>query len=579
MINSPTFQYLLIDLTRSQSEQVEIPPEVIRDYPSGTALATWLLHSHTSPGCEPLSPENILVLAPGIFSGLPVPGATTMGVVARSPLTGFWTGGAMGGEFAWALARTGWSAIVIRGKSPELTYLLLDEGRVFFRNASRLSGYPLSRTVAELKQDWGDSAAVLSIGPAGEALVRFALIGDGSPEPGLRGGLGAVLGSKNLKALVLRPDRGISIKQPVDLVGYISSLRLQPGGADATERSIEVLEKLLKAGALPARNFQGVFKQDSWIDEVKKFPYHKKACIGCSIACLKLSPIEIDDDGKSVSAQLGLFPEHVWAAGPMIGLNSLEDTAQVLVHCQEMGLEPVSFGGVAAWAAEALEKGIDLGLDFDSSVGFGRVNWLADLPESIVTNPAINELLGLGAKAAAHKIGADAVDLAAHYEGLELTYSDPRRNYQPLSFLGPALLMLSLQDMSEVEDGEARTRALIRKEDQWALRQTLGLCPFAADVQENVVEIIPDLLRLKDGSNVNSDTLAHWARGLIHLIKTFDWSHGWRPFDQNLSPRFFREDLSASDRVFSTLDRLDRQKQMKEYFSLRGWSEDGRPLP
>jgi aldehyde:ferredoxin oxidoreductase len=222
---------------------------------------------------------------------------------------------------------------------------------------------------------------------------------------------------------------------------------------------------------------------------------------------------------------------------------------------------------------------VDLGLDFDPHAGFGRVDWLVNLPELLVTDPHVRETLGQGVAAAAQKIGGRAISLAAHYEGLELTYADPRRNYLPISFLGPAFFVFPPEDMNEETDNEAIIASLILGEDQWALRQTLGLCPWAAAAHQGLEAILPEMFPLVDGRNVTSETLTRWSEGLIRLIKTFDWREGWRPLNQNLSPRFFEEDLLISDRVFPALDREERHGRLKIYFSKRGWEDDGRPLP
>jgi aldehyde:ferredoxin oxidoreductase len=572
-------QYLSIDLSRSRSELLEVPPEVASEYPYGGALATWLLHTHLPQGTEPLSSQTPIVLVPGVFSGLPFPGATRMAVVTTSPLTGLWAGGVMGGEFAWALARTGWSALVVRGKAPESCFLLLDEGRVFFRKASHIEGCSLSRARDELKRDWGSAAAVLCVGPAGEAMVRYASLSDGTPEPGLRGGVGAVFGSKNLKAVVLRPHRGRSIEHPTDFLEKVSPLMKSLAATEKTQGSVDVLEDMEKAEALPGRNFQEVFTDRGWIESIRKLSSRRSACIGCPIACLKSAPVESEDDGSRSLTELALFSEHLWAAGPLVGLTSVEDTARILIRCRELGLDPISYGGVAAWAAETLEKGIRLGLDFKSDAGFGQVDWLVNLPDMIVTNPEVNELLGQGVRAAAQRIGGAASDLTAHYEGQELTYADPRRNHPPLSFLGPAFPLPLSPDLSLEATGEAAVNDLIAGEDRWALSLTLGLCPWAAMTQVELERITPELLRQVDGRDITGETLVEWSKNLINLIKAFDWHHDWRPFDQNLSARFFQEDLSSADRVFRALDPKDRRDQMKRYFSERGWQEDGRPIP
>ena len=579
MGGSQPHQYLLIDVTESQSQLVDIPPDVIRDYPSGTALATWLLVNHQSPGIEPLSPESVVALAPAMFSGLPLPGATRMAVVTKSPLTGLWAGGTMGGEFAWALSRSGWAGIVIQGRAPDFSYVLVDEGRVFFRKAPRLHGWSTSRVKDELKTEWGNDAAVLCIGPAGEALVRFASVSDGTPEPDLRGGLGAVLGSKNLKAMVLRPDQGRSIAQPAGFLERVEPLMKKLAGANETGGSIAVLDRLEKADALPGRNFREVFRAEDWIDNVNKVPGRKRSCIGCPISCVQLASVEIEEDGGLAQADCGLFPEHVWAAGPLVGIDSPDETARILLRCREHGLEPVSFGGVSAWAAEVVEHGMDLGLDFRTEAGFGRVEWLADLPNVLVTDQAVRELLGKGVAAAAQQIGGAATALAAHYEGLEMSYADPRRNYLPLSFLGPAFFILPSADGNLETGGETTINSLIESEDRWALWQTLGLCPWAAGAEDGLEGILPEIFPLVDGRNITAETLKGWNNGLISLIKTFDWREGWRPFNQNLSQRFFDEDLTISDRVIPALDREKRHNDMKEYFSERGWGDDGRPQP
>ncbi len=574
---SQPLQYLLIDLTHSQSQLLDIPPEVAGEYPSGAALATWLLHSLLPEGTEPLSPDSIVALASGVFSGLTFPGGTRMAVVAKSPLTGLWTGGTMGGEFAWALARSGLAAVVIKGRAPDLSYLLLDEGRVFFRPASRLRARSTSLTRDELKHDWGNDAAVICIGPAGEAQVRFASVHDGSPEPGLRGGLGAVLGSKNLKAMVLRPHQGRSIADPAGFLERVLPLTKQVAGPNATNGSIEVLDRLEKADALPGRNFQGVFKDRAWIEQVQKLPGRKRSCIGCPVSCVQESLMASDEGGADSQTACALFPEHLWALGPLVGLSSPLETARVLLRCLEHGLEPVSFGGVSAWAAETAENGTDLGLEFTSQPGFGQADWLANLPNLLVADPNVNQLLGQGVNAAANKIGGAAIGAAAHYEGLEMTYTDPRRNYLPLSFLGPAFSLFAPLEGNPEITGDEIIKRLIASEDQWALWQTLGICPWAATAQEGLEQILPGLFPLVDGSTISPDTLKGWSKGLIHLIKTFDWREGWRPLNQIISPRFFQEDLTVSEQVFPAVDRKERIGLMKTYFSERGWEEDGRP--
>ncbi|MBW2149970.1 MAG: hypothetical protein JRI22_23545, partial [Deltaproteobacteria bacterium] len=169
-----TKEYLLIDLSSKHSERREISPEILEEYPSGVALAAYLLEHHLPPGTDPLAPESVIVITAGLMAGLPYPGATRFAMTAKSPLTNCWTGGTMGGEFAWALSRSGVLALVIQGRAPDWSYLLLDEDRLFFRQAALLLGKSIDEVRTEINQTWGHETALLGAGPAGEAQIRFA---------------------------------------------------------------------------------------------------------------------------------------------------------------------------------------------------------------------------------------------------------------------------------------------------------------------------------------------------------------------------------------------------------------------
>jgi aldehyde:ferredoxin oxidoreductase len=573
-------EYMLIDLTRRQCESLEIPSNVLQDYPRGTALATFLLSLHQPAGINSLEPESVIVMSPGLLAGTPFPGAATCGLAGKSPLTGFWTGGAMAGEFAGALARCGWHALVIKGRAPGWSYLLLDEGKVFFRDATRILGLSLRRIREELKDAWGSAAAVLGIGLAGEVLVRFSCLSDGSPEHGVRGGLGAVFGSKNLKAVVVRPNGGVQVEKPSEFIGRIETTVKSLGAPENTTGSLALLRKLEQEEALPTHNFQALNSTENWVNDLERLDFKKQACIGCPIACHRTVLFEPDGRDGHPHMDLPLVPEHLWALGPLLGLYSVPDTCLALRNCLDLGLDPVSFGGVAAWACECVEKGISLGLEFGEILGFGNSSCLCGLAQEIVNNPEKREVLGLGAKAAAEKVGGAARAFAVHFQGQELSYADPRRRFYPLSRLGPSLDLTTVADsMDAVSDNKEWAGRLIRLEDRWSLWQVLGICPRAAKPQGNLLQEFPACLGLVGGPEVSAETLKDWGKKLLTLIKEFDYQEGWRPQEQFLGERFFLEDLQGSKILYPAVNRENWYEGYREYFALRGWADENEREP
>ena len=582
MTPSETKTVLLIDLERERSESRQIPEEVLLESPAGIALATRLLTDHLPAGADPLAPESVIVFTTGLLAGMPYPGSTRCAVAAKSPLTGCWAGGTMGGEFAWALCRSGWSAIVLQGRAQDWCYLLLDEGRVYFRPGASLLGKSLRETKDELRHAWGDDIAVLGVGPAGEAGVRFASMSDGSPDRGVRGGLGAVFGAKNLKALVIRPDRPVKIEQPeafleatAPLIRSLSEVKDVPAVQMGTPSA---LKRLNQAHALPSHNFQTVGFQDSWFDGVEGLDVKKRACTGCPLSCVNLFLREKDSETGNETVELPLFPEHLWALGPLLDVTALEEIIKALGACLDMGLDPVSVGVVAAWAAECLQNEIDLGVDLGAEAGFGQGAWLASLPSGITSGSGLRDLLGMGVFRAAKKVGHDAVEAAVHFWGQELSYVDPRRAFQPLSYLGPAF-DLPMGDAAPEEALSDKEWALemIRRENRWAMLETVGICPKAFAAQQDLMGNLAGICRFVIGDAASQERLLLWGRKCVDLIKSFDWREGWRPFDLTLAERFFSRDLAADGETYAALDRKNWNTRMATYFTSREWSPEGMP--
>jgi len=577
-----TKEYLLIDLSSKHSERREISPDILEEYPSGVALATYLLEHHMPPGTDPLAPESTIVITQGLMAGLPYPGATRFAMTAKSPLTNCWAGGTMGGEFAWALSRSGVLALVIQGRAPDWSYLLLDEDRLFFRQAAFLLGKSIDEVKTEIKQTWGQETALLGVGPAGEVQIRFATLSDGSPERGLRGGLGAIFGSKQLKALLIRPNRPVEIGQLDNFINAAAPLHKSLStlvDAPVLEMGLpSVLRKLDQSQSLPSHNFQTTGFEESWFDTVENLDIKKRSCIGCPFSCVRLHPLVDDSSGKKDQTLLPIFPEHLWALGPLLDVNNVENTLQALKACLKTGLDPVSMGVVAAWIAECLENGIDLGIDFRDEAGFRNGRWLASLPEQVTTEPRTRDLLGMGVLKAAEKSGPNAMAFAMHFWGQELSCMDLRSASWPLSYLGPAFDFPGLNGLPGPASSENEPAAeIIGYENRWALLETLGLCHRASAAQEDLMGSLVLFCQFVTDAPVSSKKLSRWSQNCVNLIKNFDWREGWRPLNLTLADKFFTQDLYGPENVFQALDQETWRARMIRYFSLRGWSSEGKP--
>lgn len=577
----PQFEeYLLVDLTQRTTRNFPLPDDSEGVLP-GLSLASWLLEKHQPPGADALSPDSAIVLAPGVLAGLPFPGGTRVAIATKSPVTGFWAGGTMGGDFAWALRRSRWAALVITGRSDTLSSLFLDEGRAFFPPARRLSGLSLPAVKQRLKDDWGGQTAVLGIGPAGETGLYIAHLLDGTAEPGLRGGLGAVFGSKNLKVIAIRPDRGIQPVQPRQLfnsvVPRIQSLKNASKSPALELASLTGLRRLSKAAALPADNFRTLSCDTAWLGQVEKLPLIKRACVGCPIECRQIYFPQNDSQNEHPSG-IPVFPEHLWALGPLAGVNSAKASIRALQACWTQGVDPISVGGLAAWTRECRDRGIDLGIELPKDNAGGWAAWVGDLPRKLSTDDQLRVLFGAGLRRAAERIGGNALALAALGGSEELGWLDPRRAYWPFPVLGTVLgVPWGLESEAGWMDDENALKALVAWEDRRIRGETIGICHWATTVQPDQSTSLPETVKLAFGYDISVDDLDRWGRRCLERIKAYDWREGWKYRDSLPSERFFAEAVASDKKSYPACNREKWIRGAATYFSLRGWSETGKP--
>jgi aldehyde:ferredoxin oxidoreductase len=422
-----------VDLTRSTIEKRTLPEDVYRKYPGGSALAAYLLLQSIPAGADPLGPDNVLVMAVSPLTGLAISGQSRMTACARSPLTGAIGDSQCGGFFPAEMRAAGADAFVFTGRAPEPVYLWLHEGQAELRPARHLWGKVTADVDRLLKEEVGDpKAEVAQIGPAGENLVRFAAIMNMVNRANGRTGLGAVMGSKRLKAVVVRGSTTPKPAMPAEFRGLVKRLKelqeANPGigwfGEYGTAGVLAIQDKM---GGQPTRNYtEGTFEHCKDIDGstmVKTILKERDTCYACVVKCKRV--VEVVDPEIPVDPIYG-GPEYETLTffGSMCGVGDLKLLARASADANKYGMDTISAGATIAWAMEARAKGLldDQGLGLEW--GDGRAVLRAI--EAIALRRGVGDLLAEGSLRAAQRLGPAAVDLTVTVKGQELPAHMPQ---------------------------------------------------------------------------------------------------------------------------------------------------------
>jgi aldehyde:ferredoxin oxidoreductase len=422
-----------VDLTRGTIETRTLPEDVYRKYPGGSALAAYLVLQAIPVGADPLGPDNVLAMAVSPLTGLAISGQSRMTACARSPLTGAIGDSQCGGFFPAEMRAAGADAFVFTGQSPEPVYLWLQDGHAELRPAGHLWGKVTAEADRLLREEVGDpKAEVAQIGPAGENLVRFAAIMNMVNRANGRTGLGAVMGSKRLKAVVVRGSKSPKPALAEEFRGLVKRLKamqeMNPGiawfGEYGTAGVLAIQDKM---GGQPTRNYsEGTFEQCKDIDGstmVKTILKERDTCYACVVKCKRV--VEVVDPEIPVDPIYG-GPEYETLTffGSMCGVGDLKLLARASADANMYGMDTISAGATIAWAMEARAKGLldDRGLGLEW--GDGRAVLRAI--EAIALRRGVGDLLAEGSLRAATTLGPAAVDLTVTVKGQELPAHMPQ---------------------------------------------------------------------------------------------------------------------------------------------------------
>jgi len=566
--------YLRIDLSRGTHRRVPIEAAVLREHIGGVGIGAWLLEHEAPPGVDPLAPEAPIVIAFGPFVGTPLTTSAKLAVVAKSPLTGMISDGLSSSHFAVAGKATGVDAIVIVGRAAEPSVW----------RAGRLEPTTLwGRSAAETERRLDAAGRVLAIGVAGENGVRFASLSNGGRHAG-RGGLGAVLGSKRLKAIVVGGAQPTTLHDRERVQQLARGLAGRSRGeATAKYRELGTVANLAafdRLGVLPTRNFQqGRFAGAGALiggAGAGPRPHERRACAQCTIGC----------EHRYAGAAGGTTRveyESLFALGPLCGIDDSDAVLESIQRCDEYGLDTISTGGTLALAMECVERGW-----LAEGPRFGDARSLLDAIDDIAHRRGLGDRLAEGSRRFAASIGDGALAIAPHVKGLELPGYEPRALHaQALGFaVGTRGADHNRSGAYEVDfsaeadrtRGDARTARLAAEaEDRAVLLDSLILCKFLRGAFDDLWAESAEMLAAVTGWPVDADELRASARRIVTLRKRFNVREGWRPEHDTLPDRFFDEAVDEEGAAPAALGRDRLARMVRAYNLARGWSADGYP--
>lgn len=577
-------QALLVDLGTGHGRTVPLPDEVLRRYLGGVGLGTWLLHELSDPSVDALEPASVLAFVFSPLVGTPLTTSAKFAVVARSPLTGMLTDALASSHFAIAGKLTGHDAIAVQGRCERPSVLLVDGDGPRLVDADDVWGRSAEETEAVLGQRFGGGWRIAAIGPAGEAGVRYATISHDGRHAG-RGGLGAVLGAKNLKAVAVRAATKVAIADPDGVLAAARDLRERSfGPATAKYRELGTLGNLLAFNAintLPTNNFgASTFAEAPALaaEELHDLRHVARAsCASCSIGC---EHIYATKGGGSTRVEY----ENVYALGPLCGVSDPDAVLSASARCDELGIDTISAGGTIAWAMSCAEAGL---LDVPW-LRFGDGAALLRALDEIADGSGIGPLLAEGSARAAAQLGPAAQALTVTVKGLELPGYDPRT--LPAMALGLAVNARGADhnrsgayeadlggELDRFAPGDAHVTAAIETEDRAAIIDSMILCKFLRGVFEEPFEEWAELLTLVTGWLMDGDELRATARRIVLAKRMFNLRAGWTLADDGLPRRLLDTPVTLESGRTVRLDEPTLTRMIAAYHRARGLDGDGLP--
>ena len=581
-----------MNLSTGEVKVEEYDEELAKKWLGSRGLAIYFLLRDMDPKVDPLSPENKLIITPGPLSGTSAPTGGRYNVVTKGPQTGFITMANSGGYFGAELKFAGWDGVIVEGKADSPVYIYIKDEQVEIRDASHLWGKLVSETEETLKKEIGSKRLhIASIGPAGENLVKFAaVINDGHRAAG-RAGVGAVMGSKNLKAIAVEGSKRVPIadKQKFMLTvrEKINKLKNDPvAGGGLPNYGTAVLVNIINSNGLyPTRNFQtGVFElaeEHSGEAMTAKYLIRNQPCYACPIGCGRVNRL------TTVGVTEGPEYESIWALGADLGINDLASIIEANHQCDEFGLDTISTGGTLAAAMELYEKGYlkdeDLGEEAPP-FRWGNTEVLHYYIEKIAYRKDIGDKLAEGSYRFAEMYGHPEFSMSV--KKLELPAYDPRgaeghglgyatnnrggchiKNYM----ISPEILGYPYKmDPHDISDD--KIKMLLLFQDLTAIIDAAGLCVFTTFGLGP--DDYRDMLNAALGWDFSTEDYLKIGERIWNAERIFNLKAGLDPLKDDTLPKRFLEEPMPEGPNKGHVVRL--KEMLPRFYKMRGWTEDGR---
>ncbi len=574
---------LKIDLSR-ETFSIEPGDEKIQaTYLGGKGLASYLLCTLNPKGVDPLTPENCLIYATGPVAGGSIWGSSRYGVFTKSPQTGFYSESYSGGKVPEAIDATGFDAIVIQGQSKKPSVLSIHPEGVDFHRAGDLWGRETYETEDIAKERFSLSkiryrkTGAVAIGPAAENLVRFAVIENDYWRSAGRTGVGTVMGSKRIKAIVFQGDRKRSFFDETAVKNISKEMarafRDNPAVAAYKSMGTPMMVKLLNnAKGFPTRYWSAGYC-DHW-EQINADALHDhcqvtpRACAKCFMACGRLATVK---EGRHKGLKIeGPEYETIYTFGGLCMIDSIEEIAYLNDICDRLGMDTISAGNLCAFTIEAVKRG-----KTDYPIDYGDADAIAGLLKKIAYRKGIGDVLANGIKFASQTWGLE--DIAVHVKGLEPAGYDPRAlkgmglayatSDRGACHLRATFYKPELAGLIDPGQIEGKAAMFVDYEDRLTLFDTLILCRFYRDMYpwESLAKIIYSAC----GIGAEKSELQKIAANVSNIVRDFNLREGMLPEDEKLPPAFHRP-LAGTGEVI-TEDELNTM--LDEYYHLRGWKK------
>ncbi|MDP6510430.1 MAG: aldehyde ferredoxin oxidoreductase family protein [Dehalococcoidia bacterium] len=609
MAHGYTGKILRVDLSSGNLTTEEPPDSLYRRYFGGEGFIGYYLLKELQPGVEPLGPDNKLIFAAGPLTGVPVGGCGRHSVGAKSPLTGAFGEAEAGGYWGAELKMAGFDAIIVEGKAEDPVYLFIHDGQAELRDARPLWGMKTLECQEAIRQELGDPGVkVAQIGPAGENLVRYACIVNDLDAFAGRTGLGAVMGSKNLKAVACRGRQRLSLADPQTVMAIGRWVRDNAPVTNKAMRDLgtaSVVLGLNRQGGLPTHNFQmGTFDgADRISGEAMRdsILVGRRSCYACPVQCKR--EVKVDDPYPVDPRYGGPEYETIGSLGSNCGIDDLRIIARGNELVAAYGLDSISCGSAIAFAMECFERGLVNPADTGGlDLRFGNGDAMLEMVERIALRQGLGNLLAEGVARASKTIGPGAEEFALHVKGQELPMHEPRwkqgmgvgyaisptgadhcHNIHDPNYSGMGILMEDLQSLGvldplPVDDLSTAKMRLLAYQSLWIHFMNCGVCCYFVMMYGGVgFQRTAELVSAVTGWNTSVFELMKVGERAATVARAFNVREGLSPLDDTLPRRFFIPQSSGPLEGVAPTEEAVRSAT-DSYYNIMGWPQ-GRPSP